>query len=142
MKYLKLFEAFDGLSTDEMTKIHDECNDILMEIRDLGIEVLIEFNENHYLKHKLSKGENKLTITIGKRSPINEKFILYDKIVANIDHLISYLNSIDFRLDDIDGIGERLDPINTIGRRFIIRSMGLDSKDKISYLKMIFIKLT
>ncbi len=135
MKYLKIFEKFEEFNINEIV---DECNDILLELKDLGIKFHIK---SPVVDDVISRY---LDVIIGERSMYYEVAIDSNQIIPSIEHLISYLESMNLKLVGVDGLGK----IESSNRRVIIKKLPLNQvyfdgvmRDvhQITYLKLMFL---
>ena len=99
MRYIKLFESF---VTDQLNKSYDseqiilECNEILLPLKDNGIDINIEYYGDR------DDDLNDILISIGDQDSAKQpsKFCL-ESYKEDIEHLFSYLSENGQVFDDV-----------------------------------------
>lgn len=111
MKYLKLFESF--IDTRE---IKSECDDILLELKDLGFKTRVDIHRDSitsrpwikiYISKEIKADENwfNLDLHSGGRESLERmpKFTFkIEDVMECINRLDDYLSSFGFKIDEYD----------------------------------------
>jgi hypothetical protein len=99
MRYIKLFESFNTRKI--LIEIKSDCDDILLELKDLGFKTRVDIHRNNitsksWIKISISK-EVKIDVV-----RIGTTVFEIEEVIEYINRLDDYLSSVGFKIDGYD----------------------------------------